>query len=697
MRFPVLTSRAWPLVLGAVLCVLGVGGTMAVLAQQEENDDLSDSPYLRIDPEKILIRQENPRIPCGQCHSLEHQVWKETEHATSYNQLHRSEQAQNILDRMGFQLARRQSLCLRCHYTAKIKEGEPRAVAGVSCESCHGAARDWMNIHNNYGEHTRETEPEEHRQNRIRRSVENGMLRPSGNLYAVAANCFECHTVPQEELISTGGHPSGSNFELVAWTDSIRHNFLEAQWSDDRTNDKQSPERKRMMYVIGRALDYEYSMRGLAKADQAGIYAKAMEDRVKSAHRELRKILQLVDIPEIKRMLTVGRKTELAPGNTEALVATADSIRGRSQHFEDEYDGSQLGEVDRLIAGEAVELSSRDSFGPTPDEDISPEDEEESDQPPSPKVETSEESLPELPGEVQSRPAWFPEGEFDVEGPQGCTCHNQQLEWWYDDPHNRSADPLLNNSRRAIQIATLYGLDAAQMKRGDAMCMNCHGTTLAGEESSEVYTGVSCESCHGAGSEYAGTDAHENYEDGASLGMKQLQVADVRAQNCARCHHITDERLLTAGHPTGEGFTLSERNQSISHWDDSYTLAAGALDDAFSQIVSSRPIPEVQVVEAPNVATSEQTSDSEGTSESSGATTPDDETASEETVTRRPPAQPPPPRTRPTPRSPVPSPEAIPSFTLPSFPEVSDSTSTERLLLLLKQRLELLNQKVEGN
>jgi hypothetical protein len=39
----------------------------------------------------------------------------------------------------------------------------------------------------------------------------------------------------------------------------------------------------------------------------------------------------------------------------------------------------------------------------------------------------------------------------------------------------------------------------------------------------------------------------------------------------------------------------------------------------------------------------------------------------------------------------------VPSFTLPPFPEVSDSTSTERLILLLKQRLELLNQKVQGN
>lgn len=683
MHVPVPTSRIWPLIVGGLLLVLGVGVTVTVLAQQEE-DELSDSPYLRIDPEKTLIRQEDPRVPCGECHALEFQKWQETEHAKQYNTMHRSEQAQNILDRMDFHLAKRQSLCLRCHYTAKIKEGEPRAVAGVSCESCHGAARDWMDIHNDYGQYDHESEPEAHREKRIKESVANGMLRPSGDLYAVAANCYECHTVPQEKLINTGGHPSGSDFELVAWSDSIRHNFLEAQWSDDQTNDKRSPERKRMMYVIGRALDYEYSIRGLAKADQRGIYGKAMESRIKSAHRELRKILQLVDIPEIKQILAVGRETNLAPSNTEALLTTADSIRGRAQHFEDEYDGSQLEDVDRLIAGEDVELPSRDSFGPTTATDTSAEGEAETAQSSAPEVETSEESLPELPGEVQSQPTWFPEFEHEITGPQGCNCHIDQQRWWYNDAHNASADPLLNNSRKAIQIATLYGLDASQMKRGNAMCMNCHGTAISGEESEQVYNGVSCESCHGPGADFAGTDQHENYEDGASLGMKQLENVDVRAQNCARCHHITDERLLTAGHPTGEGFTLSDRNESIMHWEDPM-LSASALDEAYTEITQSRTIPEVEVVEAPEVTTSGGGAESEQT------------TTERETVSQRQPAQPPPPRTPPASRSPVPSPGSVPSFTLPPFPQVGDSTSTERLLRILKQRLELLHEKVEGN
>lgn len=684
MHIPVPTPRAWPLALAGFLSVLGMGITLAVLAQQEQ-EELSDSPYLRIDPEKIVLSQQDPRVPCGECHALEFQKWQETQHAQGYEEMHRSEQAQNILDRMDFHLARRESLCLRCHYTAKIVEDEPRAVAGVSCESCHGAARDWMDIHNDYGQYTHDTEPEEHRRNRVRQSVKNGMLRPSGDLYAVAANCVECHTVPEEKLINTGGHPSGSDFELVAWTDSIRHNFLEAQWSDDQSNDPPSPERKRIMYVLGRALDYEYSIRGLAKADSRGIYAKAMEDRVKSAHKELRKILQLVDISEIKEILAVGRNTTLGPNNQEELVAAADTISGMAQQFEDEYDGTTIAEVDRLIAGEEVELPSPASFGPATAANTSAEGGSESEQTSAAPAVTDTASIPELPGEVVSRPAWFPELEHEIQGPTGCNCHIDQQQWWYNDPHNTSADPLLNNSQNAIEIATLYGLNAAEMKRGNAICMNCHGTALSGEENQQVYNGVSCESCHGPGADFAGTDQHENYADGAALGMKQLEMAEVRASNCARCHHITDERLLTAGHPTGQGFTLSERNEAINHW-ESPMLSASTLDEAYSQATSSRTIPDVEVVEPPEV-----TQPSASGSQTTQTSTEQQPGAQSQ------PVPPPPTSTRPAVQTAVPPPQSVPSFTLPPFPEISDSTSVEHALRLLKERLELLHQRAKGN
>ncbi len=45
--------------------------------------------------------------------------------------------------------------------------------------------------------------------------------------------CGECHAAEfevweNEELVNRGGHSTGSDFELVAWSDRIRHNFLES-------------------------------------------------------------------------------------------------------------------------------------------------------------------------------------------------------------------------------------------------------------------------------------------------------------------------------------------------------------------------------------------------------------------------------------------------------------------------------------
>src|SRR4051812_7961763 len=115
---------------------------------------------------------------------------------------------------------------MRCHYTVGPTR---KAVAGVSCESCHGAARDWLNVHNKWGggAKDREQETAAAHQERIVASRTAGMLRPSTDLYGVAANCFECHTVPMETLVNKGGHKAGtSGFELVKRVNAIRHNFL---------------------------------------------------------------------------------------------------------------------------------------------------------------------------------------------------------------------------------------------------------------------------------------------------------------------------------------------------------------------------------------------------------------------------------------------------------------------------------------
>ena len=556
---------------------------MAVAVAQLAQDDaeLSDSPYLRIDPDKIVLNDRDTRIPCGECHNLEYEVWRETKHATGFDELHRSEQAQAILDKMGFRRSKAESLCLKCHYTAQEEDdGDIEAIAGVSCESCHGAARDWVNLHQDYGGATRETETPEHREMRIEQSIANGMLRPSSNLYAVAANCYECHTVPEEELINVGGHPSGSAFDLVEWSGEVRHNFLEAQWSESTENRAPSPERTRMMYVIGKALDYEYSIRGAARASESGTYSKAMESRVKAARRELDKILRLVDIQEIARVIRIGQEARIVPSNGDALIDVSEQISLQAQEFAREYDGTELAALDPLIRGEAVDLG-----GEAPEELI---------------ADTGN------PYEARTRPAWFPT--LDVATVQpivGCGCHGpndsvspiDKLAWHENDAHSTSAEPLLTESARAVQIATAYGLSPEQMKQGNQLCMNCHGTIVTGNEVFEVEAGVSCQSCHGPAEEYQNNHQSEGYEQGEDLGMTQLEVASIRAATCARCHHITDERLLAAGHSTGGGFQMSRRNGRIRHWAEP-SLSDGDLSVAYTAATSSRPIPEVELVAA---------------------------------------------------------------------------------------------------
>ena len=115
------------------------------------------------------------------------------------------------------------------------------------------------------------------------------MRRPS-DLYPVGANCFQCHLVPNEKLVNIGKTTTGTvGFELVERSQgAMRHNFLQSQLGGSKENLEQPPERKRIMYFVGRALDLEFSLRGFAIATEQGVYAKSMQRRVRNAVAEIR-------------------------------------------------------------------------------------------------------------------------------------------------------------------------------------------------------------------------------------------------------------------------------------------------------------------------------------------------------------------------------------------------------------------------
>ena len=94
-------------------------------------------------------------------------------------------------------------------------------------------------------------------------------------------------------------------------------------------------------------------------------------------------------------------------------------------------------------------------------------------------------------------------------GPQQCaSCHTQQTEEWQGHRHAKAFDTLPENERL------------------NPLCLSCHAPDPERREA-----GVTCEACHGAGSEYAVDHIMRDPYLRGFLGLKKVEVA-----TCARCH-----------------------------------------------------------------------------------------------------------------------------------------------------------------
>lgn len=341
MRRKTTLPRYAGLPLAAVGCIiLAAGGLRA-----EEM-----SPLLqRSDPTMIVGAGE-----CAQCHKLEEAAWKESKHSLIFAAFHRQPETAEISQAFGERSIKRNNSCTLCHYTMQLPAGRtrPKAISSISCESCHGAARDWVNVHNDYGEYTKDTEPPAHKKKRLADSVAAGMLNPN-DLYGIAQNCFECHTVPHERLVNTTKHLAGSEFELVAWSQGeIRHNFLHS----NEENAKPPREELHILYVLGRALDLEYGIRGLAESTSNDTYAKAMKARTIKAFNQIVKIKkQGVDIPELVEMLDVVPR-EFSYDTRAPYMEVANKIRAAARRIEKNRDTyrAKLAKVDALLPTKVV-------------------------------------------------------------------------------------------------------------------------------------------------------------------------------------------------------------------------------------------------------------------------------------------------------------------------------------------------------
>lgn len=261
-------------------------------------------------------------------------------------------------------------------------------------------------------------------------------------------------------------------------------------------------------------------------------------------------------------------------------------------------------------------------------------------------------------------------------GPGSCglgqnNCHFNDNEWWKNDDHKFTVQSIYDALPQYEQMAERAGVGAANLFKGNNKCMGCHGTVISGKEANEVDNGVSCESCHGPGSGYK--DIHSEgdagagknrvgYSKGLSAGMREMAKLDVRAKTCVGCHFINDEKLLRAGHPSGNTFNYVKGIRSVSqHWD----RQPGSEDTdngPFKKAVSDRgPLPNVTPVVVANT----------------GPSAP------------RPPA--PPPNISVDPYFPTKAPKKL---DLEPFPQVPDTASFEEILRIVKLRLELLYKQI---
>jgi hypothetical protein len=295
-------------------------------------------------PEKVVGPNE-----CGECHRNEVQSWKHTHHYKTFRTMPRTKEAKQISKKMGIRRIRNDSDCLACHYTSKQKSGRAKPIAGISCESCHGPAKNWLNAHSNFGGNNvkRENETPQHKNERLAKVDAAGMIRP-GDIYKLAANCYQCHTVPHEKLVNVGGHSHGSDFELVSWSQGeVLHNYLRSP--SGKENVESDARRKRLMYVIGNAVDLEYSLRGVAKATIKASYAVKMARRAQAAIHKLEKIQATRATPEVAAMIKAGDDARLRLNNEKELTAAADKVAKLAKKFQQRYNGSELAPLDALI------------------------------------------------------------------------------------------------------------------------------------------------------------------------------------------------------------------------------------------------------------------------------------------------------------------------------------------------------------
>ncbi|MGH6738606.1 MAG: cytochrome c family protein, partial [Bradyrhizobium sp.] len=163
-------------------------------------------------------------------------------------------------------------------------------------------------------------------------------------------NCFSCHLVPNEKLVNVGGHTAGSAFELVSWSQGeVRHNNW---YNKGASNHEDSPERKRMLFLVGRIVELETALIGVSRATARADYAVKMAKRADDARKVIGILAKLLpNVPEFPAIAEIANGAGLRLNNEAALVAAAGKVSVLGLKFSNGYDGSTFAAIDKYIPG----------------------------------------------------------------------------------------------------------------------------------------------------------------------------------------------------------------------------------------------------------------------------------------------------------------------------------------------------------
>ena len=336
------TVRNWQYT-AVVVVLLSIGLGMANTTPTKV-DPRDQNWQVAIDPHKVLGAQS-----CEKCHAAEIQTWKRTPHHETFLTLHHKPEAQQIASKLGIANFKADSNCIQCHYTMDQVGGQLEAIAGVSCESCHGPAQDWIAVHNDYGgaNVTKAQETPEHRALRFSKSIELGMRNPV-NVYLLAQSCYRCHTVPDERLVNVGGHHAGSlDFELVSWSQgTVRHNFVR---TDGKVNAEETQGRLRLMFVAGMIADLEFSMRATSMATEKAMFGITSAQRTARSVERLRSAQSKLNQPILDEILKIASGVALKLNNRAQLETAAAAIHDLGVRFGASVRGDELAAIESFI------------------------------------------------------------------------------------------------------------------------------------------------------------------------------------------------------------------------------------------------------------------------------------------------------------------------------------------------------------